>query len=91
MNTITSTQRRSHINTRIDGRVKRSAELVFKKVGISTSDAISMFMTQVTLHQGLPFTVNIPNKETQKAMRDAEKGAYEVWTGSTADFLKKYV
>jgi DNA-damage-inducible protein J len=90
MNTITTTSRRATINTRIDGRVKKSAEAVFKKVGISMSDAVSLFMTQVSLQQGLPFAVSIPNAATQRAMREVDEGKAEMWTGSTADFMKKY-
>lgn len=56
------------IHTRIDQNLKRKAELVFSSLGINTTEAIRMFLTQVTLQKGIPFDVRIPNKETRKAM-----------------------
>lgn len=67
METQTTTQM---IHTRIDPNLKHKAELVFSALGINTTEAIRMFLTQVTLKQGLPFEVKIPNKETRKAMDD---------------------
>lgn len=58
------------IHTRIDQNLKREAELVFNLLGMNTTEAIRMFLTQVTLRQGIPFDVKIPNKETRKAMDD---------------------
>ncbi|MBU6148604.1 MAG: type II toxin-antitoxin system RelB/DinJ family antitoxin [Verrucomicrobia bacterium] len=58
------------IHTRIDPNLKHKAELVFSALGINTTEAIRMFLTQVTLKQGLPFEVRIPNKETIKAMEE---------------------
>lgn len=59
------------IHARIDQNLKQKAEEVFSVLGINTADAIRMFLTQVTLTQGLPFDVKIPNKETRKAMEDS--------------------
>jgi DNA-damage-inducible protein J len=58
------------IHTRIDPTLKQEAEQIFSALGINTADAIRMFFRQVTLKQGLPFDVKIPNKETQKAMEE---------------------
>jgi DNA-damage-inducible protein J len=59
------------MHTRIDPNLKQKAEAVFSAIGINTADAIRMFFAQVSLHQGLPFDVRIPNKETIKAMEDS--------------------
>ncbi len=58
------------INTRIDPHTKKVAEAVFAKLGLSTSDAITLFLNQVELHNGLPFEVKIPNKATREAMEE---------------------
>ncbi len=58
------------IHARIDPRLKKSAERVFKQIGISTTEAIRLFLKQVELHRGLPFPVAIPNKETVAAMME---------------------
>jgi DNA-damage-inducible protein J len=59
------------VHARIDPRLKRSAERVFTALGISTTEAIRLFLKQVELHRGLPFPVSIPNEETIAAMREA--------------------
>lgn len=59
------------MHTRIDPDLKKKAEAVFNAIGINAADAIRMFFTQVTLNQGLPFDVKIPNKETLNAMKDS--------------------
>jgi DNA-damage-inducible protein J len=62
------------IHARIDPRLKRSAEPIFSEIGLSTTEAIRLFLTQVRLHRGLPFPVEIPNDATRAAMRDAAVG-----------------
>ena len=62
------------ITTRVDPDLKADAEKVLSKLGISTTEAINIFLSQVRLRKGLPFDVKIPNKTTLKAMRDAEEG-----------------
>jgi addiction module antitoxin, RelB/DinJ family len=62
------------IHARIDPRLKKAAESVFTKIGLSTTEAIRLFLTQVELHRGLPFPVVTPNEETIAAMRDANHG-----------------
>ena len=62
------------ITTRVDPDLKADAEKVLKKLGISTTEAINIFLSQVRLRKGLPFDVKIPNKTTLKAMKDAEEG-----------------
>src|SRR5229473_2661122 len=39
----------------------RSAERIFKEIGISMTEAIRLFLKQVKLHKGVPFPVSIPN------------------------------
>jgi DNA-damage-inducible protein J len=62
------------IHARIDPKLKKSTEAIFSKIGLSTTDAIRLFLTQVELHRGLPFPVSTPNQETINAMRDANRG-----------------
>jgi len=64
----------AHISTRIDATDKKNAEAVFKKLGITASGAIVLFYKQVSLRQGIPFPVELPDDETQQAIRDARKG-----------------
>ena len=62
------------LHTRISPTLKTQAETVFDQIGISSSDAIRIFLKQVVLRNGLPFDVAIPNKETADALRKSERG-----------------
>ncbi len=59
------------ISARIDPDIKHNAEQVFKELGLTSSQAITLFYKQVELQHGLPFEVRIPNKVTQQALEDA--------------------
>jgi DNA-damage-inducible protein J len=58
------------IHARSDPKLKKSTEEIFSKIGLSTTEAIRLFLTQVNLHRGLPFPVATPNRETIKAIRE---------------------
>ena len=45
----------------------------FPTLGLSTTEAITLFYKQVVIHHGLPFDVRIPNRETLEAIADARK------------------
>ncbi|MEM1041276.1 MAG: type II toxin-antitoxin system RelB/DinJ family antitoxin [Bacteroidota bacterium] len=60
------------ISARIDPDTKREAESVFRDLGLSASQAITLFYRQVQLRRGLPFEVKMPNETTRKALREAE-------------------
>ncbi len=62
------------IRARVEPDLKREAEELFSELGLSTTDAITLFYKQVTMHQGLPFDVRIPNATTIEAMKQARDG-----------------
>jgi DNA-damage-inducible protein J len=55
---------------------------VLSRVGISTTDAISMLLHQIVLRKGLPFEARIPNEETIAAMTELDAGG-EISTAFT--------
>jgi DNA-damage-inducible protein J len=63
------------IHARIDPKLKQSAERIFSEIGVSTAEAIRLFLRQVELHRGLPFPVSVPNEETIAAMAEANRPA----------------
>ena len=63
------------IHARVNPKLKHSAERIFAKAGLTTAEAVRLFLTQVELHNGLPFPVSIPNKETIAAMKKANDTA----------------
>ena len=62
------------VRARIEPGLKTKAEKYFDILGLSTTQAITLFFKQVELHHGLPFEINIPNAETMAAMKEIEDG-----------------
>ena len=62
------------ITARVDPKLKRETEKVLKGLGLTTSQAITLFFNQVSLRKGLPFAVTIPNAETTQAVEAALSG-----------------
>ncbi len=60
------------IRARIEPGLKKDVENLFKKLGLSTTEAISIFYRQVKLRKGLPFNVVVPNKTTEKVFKDTD-------------------
>jgi len=61
-----------YITTRVEPKLKAAAGRVLSRVGVSTSDAITMFLRQIVLHRGIPFDVRVPNAETRHAIEQLE-------------------
>lgn len=83
-----------YITARVEPKLKKSADRVFKMVGVSTSDAISMFLRQVVMQKGIPFEVRVPNAETVRALREMRspaKRAKMKTASSAADMLEDIV
>jgi DNA-damage-inducible protein J len=62
------------VHSRIQPELKEQAEEILQRLGLSPTEAIRMFYTQITLRNGLPFDVAIPNDETTKALEDSRSG-----------------
>lgn len=63
------------IQTRVDPAVKKDAQIILKKLHISMSEAISMYLSQITLHKGIPFEIKLPNELTAKTLKASENGS----------------
>ena len=61
-------------SVKLDKQAKENAKVIFKELGITMGDAFNIFLSQVNLHQGLPFEVKIPNETTQKTIEEAREG-----------------
>ncbi len=62
------------IQTRVDPVVKHNAQTILKKLNISMSEAISMYLSQISLHKGITFELKIPNEITANTLRESENG-----------------
>jgi len=63
MNTITATKS-VFVRARIEPSLKEKAEAIFNTLGMTATEAIRSFYSQTILNKGIPYSMNIPNKET---------------------------
>ena len=59
------------VRARIQPRVKRDAESILKRLGVSHSTFINMSYRAVVEAGGIPFSLHVPNAGTAKVLRDA--------------------
>jgi DNA-damage-inducible protein J len=77
------------IRARIEPTLKKEAESLLGKMGLSATQAITIFYRQITLRKGLPFDVVIPNKTTRKTFENTDAGRELVVCKDADDMFKK--
>jgi len=81
------------VRSRIDPYLKEESSKVLEDLGLTLSDGIRMFLTQVVMTQGLPFpVVKTPNNRLYEAVRELDCGGgkrfstiQELWSDLTDD------
>ncbi len=70
------------IQARVSAELKQEAEAVFAAIGMSTTEAIRVFLQQAVNSGGLPFqpTAKAPNVETLAAMMELEDRGGQVFS-----------
>ncbi len=76
------------VRARIEPELKQHAEEVFHHLGISVTQAITIFYKQVEMRNGLPFNVTIPNEQTLKTFEATDSGNDIVVCENTEDMFK---
>lgn len=63
-----------NMSFRVDKDLKKQADELFKKLGMNTSVALNMFLTQSVREQSIPFvpTMNVPNQKLINALEEVE-------------------
>lgn len=79
----------STIRARIKPDLKDKAEHIFQKLGLTTTQAITLFYKQVELRNGLPFDVAIPNETTYKTFDSTDAGRNLIVCESADDMFRK--
>jgi len=77
------------IRARIEPDLKNKAEHVFSKLGLTTTQAITLFYKQVELRNGLPFDVAIPNETTHRTLDNTDAGRNLVICENVDDMFRK--
>ena len=77
------------IRARIEPDLKCNVEDILLKLGLSTTEAITLFYKQIELKQGLPFRVELPNHETEKTLQATDQGENLTACDSASDMFNK--
>jgi DNA-damage-inducible protein J len=77
------------IQARINPEVKREAQKILSQLHMTMSEAIALYLTQITLHKGIPFEIKIPNEVTQKTLKDSEAGKNLHRADTVADLFER--
>lgn len=62
------------VRARINPELKRNVEKLLSKLGLTTTEAITLFFQQIELRNGLPFPVELPNGETRDVLEKTDRG-----------------
>jgi DNA-damage-inducible protein J len=78
--------RAAMIHARMEPELKQSVESIFKALGMTTTEAVTLFYKQVMMRQGLPFAVEMPDEELESWQREEiRKGIEEMKAGKVVD------
>jgi len=77
------------VRARIEPGLKKEAEHVLEDLGLSATQAINLFYRQVTLRNGLPFDVVIPNAATRRTFESTDAGKDLVVCKDVSDMFRR--
>jgi len=54
--------------------LKSDVEVLLEQLGVTTTEAINMFFSQIRLRKGIPFSIEVPNKITRRTFAATDRG-----------------
>jgi len=79
--------RTANVFARVEPDVKEQAEQILNELGIPMSNAISMFLRQVVIHEGIPFDVKL-GSDKPYAVRKLSKEEFDQEMLKSLDDIK---
>ena len=77
------------VRARLEPELKDRAEVVFHRLGLNATQAITLFYKQVELRDGLPFDLVIPTALTKRTFEHTDGGRDVVMCEDVDDLFKK--
>ena len=77
------------VRARLEPELKEHAEAIFRQLGLSVTQAISLFYRQVEMQNGLPFNLVIPTRETFNTFKTTDSGQDLVVCKDADDMFRK--
>ena len=66
----------TNVTIRIDDELKREADALFEKLGMSFTTAVNVFVTQAVREERIPFEITLNPRLTEKSQDYAERIEY---------------
>ena len=87
----------TNLTIRIDKKLKKESEELFKDLGMTMTTAITTFLKQSIRSQGLPYPIskNVPNAETMAAINESlinseNREVFETFEDFKSSLMKEY-
>ena len=77
------------IRARVEPELKAEVEEIFQELGLTTTEAITLFYHQVRTRKGIPFEISLPNETTLKTARKTDAGTELNEYANLNEFKKK--
>lgn len=87
------------LNLRVDPSVKQDAEIILGKLGLTMTAAIELYLRQISLTGGIPFSVTLPKAPEslnialmteEDVDRELQRGFDDVKAGRVKDADKEF-
>ena len=66
--------RTATVRARMAPGLKSEVEALLEQLGVTTTDAINMFFSQIRLRKGFPFSIDMPNEATRRTFETTDRG-----------------
>jgi len=77
------------VRARLEPHLKSETENVLHQLGLTASQAITIFYKQILLRHGLPFDVSIPNAKTKGVFKATDSNRKLVRAKNAEDMFRK--
>lgn len=64
------------IHVRVEPTLKKKAESVLKKLGVSSGEAIRMFFTQIVIKEEIPFSIDLESDDKKQNYTEVKDEAH---------------
>ena len=83
----------SSIHVRVDPKVKLDVEKILNTLGMSTGEAINIYLKQIILNSGIPFEIKTPqfSQEMMEAIEEVEEMEKNPQNYKAYDSIEKFM
>ena len=61
------------VRARMAPGLKSDVEVLLGQLGVTTTEAITMFFSQIRLRKGIPFSIEVPNNSTRRTFETTDR------------------